>query len=313
VFRHALRLALSLGSGYTLIALVPALRHGNWILLTIAVILRASYSITRQRRNDRLIGTLFGCLIAGILLWLAPAPILLAAMLLAVGAAHAFGRVQYCVTSTAACVMAILSLHFLDPVEAPPVLSRLVDTGIGTLIACLFSFILPRWEHQDAPRLVSGLLSGTARYAGHCLRWNVPQQSYRLARKSFIESLAAMSESASRLKGEPAVVRALWPQYGRLLAASYVTAAQIVTIRLLIRNRMDRLDPHLCEPLLEDTRRTVMALLDPTLPLPEPHPDDDRIAEAGAESYDILVLRCAEVRRAATDLRRLADEKWEPA
>lgn len=310
VFRHALRLSLSLGTGYALIALVPALRFGNWILLTIAVILRASYSITRQRRNDRLNGTLLGCAIAGVLLWLAPSPVLLAVMLLAVGAAHAFGRVQYCVTSTAACVMAILSLHFLDPVEAPPVLARLLDTAIGTVIAGLFSFLLPRWEHQDAPQLVASLLRSTASYAEQCLQWQVPQQSYRLARKSLIESLAALSESAARVKGEPAAVRALWPQYGRLLAATYTTAAQIVTVRLLIRNRLDKLDPGLCERLLDDTRRTVASLLDPALPSPAPQPLDDQIADAGAESHDVLVLRCAEVRSAAAALRRLADEKW---
>jgi uncharacterized membrane protein YccC len=313
VFRHALRLSLSLGSGYALIALVPALRHGNWILLTIAVILRASYSITRQRRNDRLIGTLLGCAVAGVLLWLAPSPVLLAAMLLAVGCAHAFGRVQYCVTSTAACVMAILSLHFLDPVEAPPVLSRLLDTGIGTLIACLFSFILPRWEHQDAPQLVAGLLKSTARYAAHCLQWRVSQQSYRLARKSLIESLSALSESAARVKGEPAVVRVLWPKYGRLLAASYVTAAQIVTVRLLIRNRLDQLDPHLCEILLDDTRESVMSILDQTIALPDTRPSDDQIADVGAESYEVLVLRCGEVLQAARALRKLGDEKWDTA
>jgi uncharacterized membrane protein YccC len=310
VFRHALRLGLSLGSGYALIALVPGLRHGNWILLTIAVILRASYSVTRQRRNDRLIGTAIGCAIAGGLLWVAPSPVLLAAMLLAVGTAHAFGRVQYQVTSTAACVMAILSLHFLDPVEAPPVLARLLDTVIGTSIAGLFSFILPRWEHQDVPQLVNSLLDSTARYAGQCLQWNVPQQSYRLARKSLIESLGALSESAARMKGEPEVVRALWPQYGRLLAASYTTAAQIVTIRLLIRNRLADLNPVLCAQLLEQTRQFTLSALDRNNPSPVLESGDDQIADAEAESYEVLLLRCAEVRRAATDLRQLANQTW---
>ncbi len=69
IFRHALRLGLALGVGYALILFIPGLRHGNWILLTIAVIMRASYSVTRQRRNQRLIGSLVGCVIAGGLLW----------------------------------------------------------------------------------------------------------------------------------------------------------------------------------------------------------------------------------------------------
>ncbi|MDR3436062.1 FUSC family protein [Telmatospirillum sp.] len=311
VFRHAIRLGLSLGTGYALIALIPALSHGNWILLTIAVILRASYSVTRQRRNDRMAGTLIGCVIAGMLLWVAPPTVLLGIMLVAVGTAHAFGRVHYRITSIAACVMALLSLHLLDPVEAPPVLARLFDTVIGISIAYLFSRILPRWEHQDAQQLVTGLLRGTTIYADRCLRWNIAQQSYRLARKTLIESLAALSESAARMKGEPEHVRALWPEYGRLLAASYATAAQIVTVRLIIRNRGKDLDPRTSESLLDATRRDVLSLLDPSLPLPEylataPEPT----IEAGTEADEVLALRCAEVRHAAWTLRQIASQPW---
>jgi uncharacterized membrane protein YccC len=317
VFRHAVRLGLSLGTGYALICLVPGLSHGNWILLTIAVILRASYSVTRQRRKDRLEGTLIGCAITGCLLWIAPPPVLLGVMLLAIGTAHAFGRVHYGVTSTAASVMALLSLHFLDPVEAPPVLARLLDTVIGVSIAYLFSRILPRWEHQDVPQLVAGLLRNTATYADRCLRWETPQQAYRLARKSLIDSLAALSESAARMKGEPDRVRALWPQYGRLLAASYVTAAQIVTVRLVIRNRAKELDPKGSAALLEATRTAVAQLLDASLPVPAlpPTPTPERqaaisLVRAGGESGEILVLRCHEIVEAAGTLRLLADRTW---
>ena len=42
---HALRLGLALGFRYLLILLVPGVRHRNSILLTTAVIMRASYSV----------------------------------------------------------------------------------------------------------------------------------------------------------------------------------------------------------------------------------------------------------------------------
>lgn len=313
VFRHAIRLGLSLGTGYALISLIPALSHGNWILLTIAVILRASYSVTRQRRNDRLEGTLIGCVLTGALLWIAPKFVLLGAMLVAVGTAHAFGRVHYRTTSVAASVSALLSLHFLDPVEAPPVLARLLDTLIGVTIAYVFSRILPRWEHQDAPQLVDGLLANTQTYADRCLQWNASQQSYRLARKNLIESLSAISESAARMRGEPHHVRLLWPRYGRLLAASYITAAQIVTVRLIIRNRKADLDPQKAEAVLSATRADVLSLLDRTRRLPDTLPDDTSPVlsdEAAPTSAEVLELRCAEVRYAALRLRRLADQSW---
>ncbi len=48
-----------------------------------------------------------------------------------------------------------------------------------------------------------------------------------------MEGLAAMSESAERMRGDPKGQRTLWSDYGKLIAAAYTTAAQIVTVRLL--------------------------------------------------------------------------------
>lgn len=310
VLRHALRFSLSLAFAYGVIVLVPTLEHSNWILLTIAVILRGSFSVTRQRRNDRLIGTLYGCAIAGALLWIGSSWLILAATLIAVAVSQAFARVYYRVTSTAGCVLGLLSIHLINPTEAPLVYARLIDTLIGISIAYLFSYVLPRWERQDVPEFVQSLLGSTARYARHCLDWNVSLQEYRLARKSLIESLAAISESAARMKGEPKGVRGLWPEYGRLLAASYTTAAQIVTIRLLIRNNRGTLDAARCTALLEETRSMVVATLDPAVPPPLQEETEPLPLEGTTDIFDVLVLRCAQARHAATELRHLCDAQW---
>ena len=41
---------------------MPYASHSYWILLTIVVILKPNFSMTKQRYNDRLIGTLIGCI-----------------------------------------------------------------------------------------------------------------------------------------------------------------------------------------------------------------------------------------------------------
>ena len=43
---------------------LPGMLHGGWVLLTTVLIMRASYSITKQRRNDRIVGTAVGCVVA---------------------------------------------------------------------------------------------------------------------------------------------------------------------------------------------------------------------------------------------------------
>ena len=307
IFRHAIRLGLAMGCGYLLILFVPGLRHGNWILLTIAVIMRASYSVTRQRRNERLVGSILGCGIAGALLWSGSNLLLFAVQLSAIGIAHAFVRVDYRITSTAATVMALLALHLIDPVTAAPVFSRLIDTLIGVAIAFAFNLILPQWERHAAPAFARGFVTNLARYADHALRFEVPEQDYRLARKNLIEAMAALSESAARMRGEPTAARALWPDYGQLIASAYATAAQIVTVRLLIRSRRDELDAAACEKLLDATRRAVLAELDLSKP---PLEDFFRGGEnlGGSNAFAALRQRCAEVLRETERLRRLASE-----
>lgn len=305
IFRHALRVGMALGAGYALILFVPGLRHGNWILLTIAVIMRASYSVTRQRRNDRLFGSILGCGLAGALLWTGSPVLLFAVQLAAIGVAHAYARVNYRVTATAATIMALLTLQLIDPVEAAPVFARLVDTMIGTGVAFLCNLILPHWERQGAPAIARTFVAKLALYADRALRFDPPEQDYRLARKNLIEAMAAMGESATRMRGEPAAERRLWPDYGRLIASAYATVAQIVTVRLLIRIRRAELDRVACEKLLEETRRALLAQLDlfaaPARPdFPEQEARDE------SDPFGLLRQRCAEVLTEAARFREIA-------
>ncbi len=307
VFRHAVRLGLAMGTAYLVTVLVPFFDHGNWILLTVAVVLRANHSATRQRRDDRMIGNIVGCLATAALLRLAPEPpVLMGALLVAVGVAHAFTRVHYKVTATAACAMALLSLHFLDPVAAPPVFFRLLDTLVGAVIAYSFSLLLARWEYQDAPNLLRGLKNSLARYAENALRFDNSVQSYRLARKSFVESLAAVTESVARMGSEPARVRNRMPELERFLAAAYVTAAQIVAVRLLTERRRRDLDPDVTARRLDETRVAVVALLDPSIARAEQPLVDEVADEATLDVDQALALRCAELRGAAAYLHDLA-------
>ena len=55
------------------------------MLLTIALIMRANYSVTRQRRWDRITGTLIGCAMAVALIALSPPALLLTVIVLAIG------------------------------------------------------------------------------------------------------------------------------------------------------------------------------------------------------------------------------------
>jgi uncharacterized membrane protein YccC len=261
VFRFSVRLALAMTAGAIVTQSLTGVRHGNWVLLTIAVIMRASYGLTRQRRDDRVIGTLVGCLIAAGLIATAPLGLLVAAQVLALGIAHGFARLRYRVTSTAASVMALLSVHLADPSEAVPVLARLADTLIGAAIAHLFSHILPRWEYNEAPRLATRLQADVLAFATTALDLKAPSHDYRMARKRMIESLAALSDSAGRMGGEPRDVRRGLSELADMLIAGYLVAAHISSARFMARDKRGQADFDTIATRLAATRDWLIALL----------------------------------------------------
>ena len=143
VFRFSTRLALAMMAGSVVAQFLGDSGHGNWVLLTIAVVMRAGYGLTRQRRDDRVVGTLVGCVAAAGAVATLPAGALVAAQGLGVGVTHSFARRTYRLSSVGASVTALVSLHLAQPSLPAPILARLADTLIGAAIAHLFSYVWP--------------------------------------------------------------------------------------------------------------------------------------------------------------------------
>src|SRR5262249_34492419 len=110
--RYAIRLSLAMTAGLALTLIFPRFAHANWVLLTIALIMRANYSVTRQRRWDRVTGTLIGCALAVTFIYTLPTPVLLLFIVFAVGTSHAYGQVAYRITAVGASISSLLLLHF---------------------------------------------------------------------------------------------------------------------------------------------------------------------------------------------------------
>ncbi len=235
VLRYSLRLALAMMAGAIVAQFLGDSGHGNWVLLTIAVIMRGSYGQTKTRRDDRVIGTLVGCVVAaGAVAWL-PAVALVAAQGLAVVVIHSFLRLNYRLSSVGASVMALVSLHLIQPDLPAPIVARLADTLIGAAIAHLFSYVWPHWEFSDAPNIAARVQARLAAFAEVALNAAAPVQDYRLARKNVIEAIAALSDSAGRMSVEPVAARKGLEEMAALLIAAHGFIAQLSAARLDIR------------------------------------------------------------------------------
>jgi uncharacterized membrane protein YccC len=243
VLRFAARLTLAMMAGALVAQSLGDNRHGNWVLLTIAVVMRAGYGLTRQRRDDRVIGTLVGCVLAAGSVAYLPAGALVAVQGFGVAVTHSFARLNYRIASTGASVTALVSLHLVQPWVSAPVLVRLADTLIGAAIAHLFNYFWPRWESSEAPQLASRLQVQLAAFASAALRSDVSEHDYRLARKNVIEAMAALSDSAGRMAIEPMTARRGLDEMAELLIRAYSFVAQLSAARLATQTGAPLPDP----------------------------------------------------------------------
>ena len=308
--RYAIRLSLAMTVGLGLTLVFPRFAHANWVLLTIALIMRANYSVTSQRRWDRVTGTLIGCALAVTFINTLPAPVLLLFIVLAVGTSHAYGLVAYRVTAVGASISSLLLLHFVDPLVHPQFFERIVDTLIGAGLSWAFSYLLPHWERDDLPHTVRGLLAADAGFADAALRLKHSSQRYRLARKKTLEAVAQLSGAIRRLADEPNTNRRVLASLGELLGANYLLASDLSSMPVLVKLRAQDLDAPAAKAAIAATRQRVTALLSPeggaegidaAVPL-----RDSLAGMHGSAAMEVLGRRLDHIEHAARKVARLA-------
>jgi uncharacterized membrane protein YccC len=307
--RYAIRLSLAMTAGLGLTLLFPRFAHANWILLTIALIMRANYSVTRRRRWDRVTGTLIGCALAVAFINVLPAPLLLLLIVVAVGTSHAYGLVAYRVTAIGASISSLLLLHFLDPLLHPQFFERIIDTLIGAGLSWAFSFLLPSWERDDLPRTVRALLRADAEFADAALRRAHVYQRYRLARKMALDAVAQLSGAIQRLADEPRANRRTLASLNELLGANYLLASDLSSMPVLVRLRAKELDADTADAAIAEARTRVVRLLQPDADLPDAAhaPLRESLAALhGSFAMEVLKRRLDHIEHAAQKVARLA-------
>jgi len=288
-FRFALRVAMAISVGLMLPEWLPYQSHGYWTALTVAVILKPSFSITRQRRADRLIGTLIGCVLTAIILRFVHAPALLFGFLfVATAAGPAFLYIKYRYTAIAASMQALLLIGLTLPHSAGAISERLLDTLLGTLIATFFSYVLPSWEYQDLPRLVAAVQDASRKYidaaADLLLGRTADDFHFRVGRKRFMDSLANLSAALGRMLDEPENKWRAPEELNRFTVQNYLLVAHVAALRLLLQRYGENLPRAEVNVVLEATfaeLRSRLGVAEPAVNAPPERRAGPRSAWAG--------------------------------
>ncbi len=159
-FRYALRLSLTaVGAYYMAVAL--GLGNPSWALLTVLVILKPGFNISKERLAMRTYGTLAG-VAAGLALFYALRPGPLASLVIFVSAqffAFSFLKRQYAVTTFFFTLFILFFYSYLQRGFTDTAYYRLLDTLLAVGLCWLaMRFIFPFWEVQNLPRNVRDAL-----------------------------------------------------------------------------------------------------------------------------------------------------------
>ncbi|MGL5812141.1 MAG: YccS family putative transporter [Aeromonas sp.] len=188
VFRHALRLSLGLVVGYGILQAFQ-LDKGYWILLTVLFVCQPSYSATRRRLVQRMLGTFAGILIGMPVLWLFPELHLqLGIMGLAAFLFFTQVRSNYSAAVCFITLYVLMAFNLLDGIGFAILGPRLLDTLLGCLLSyALVAWLWPDWQYKRLPSLIANSLSANARYLSAVLaslhRQRDESLDYRVARK----------------------------------------------------------------------------------------------------------------------------------
>jgi uncharacterized membrane protein YccC len=246
IFRYALRVAMAISVGLVSAEWLPYQSHGYWTALTIAVVLKPTFSMTRQRRADRLVGTLIGCMLTAVILHFVHAPaILFGFLFVATAAGPTFLYIKYRYTAIAASMQALLLIGLTMPHGTNVIGERLLDTLLGTLIATFFSYVLPSWEYQNLPGLVNAVRDANRKYiesAADLLLGRAGDDfHYRISRKRFMDSLGTLSAALVRMLDEPADKQRAPAELNRFTVQNYLLMAHMAALRLLLQRYAENL------------------------------------------------------------------------
>ncbi|MEJ5961788.1 FUSC family membrane protein [Pedobacter immunditicola] len=236
-FRHALRVAIVMLLGFVISKVLP-FSHSYWILLTILVISKPGFSLTKQRNYERIIGTIAGAIIGLVVITYIPDKnVLFVILLVCMVLCYSFQRKNYVVSVLFMTPYVIILFNFLGMGDIAVVSERIIDTLIGSFLAFLASYSLfPNWEHKKLKDDMVSAVKANADYFKEVtsLYFDKSQNltSYKLARKEVYVTSSNLASLFQRMFSEPKSKQVLMKEMHQFTALNHLLSSYIATLAL---------------------------------------------------------------------------------
>ncbi|MDQ8052005.1 MAG: FUSC family membrane protein [Pedobacter sp.] len=258
-FRHSLRVAIVMLIGFV-VAKSLDFAHSYWILLTILVISKPGFSLTKERNYQRLIGTIVGAFIGmGILYYVHDKHSLFAILLICMIGSYSFQRKNYVVSVLFMTPYILVLFDFLGMGSMAIAKERIYDTLIGSGIALMASYSLfPNWEHEKLKEAMIDIIKANRNYFKQVtlLYLQSPQNltNYKVARKEVFVSTSNLASLFQRMFSEPKSKQLHMQELHQFTVLNHLLSSYIATLSLYKKEHdFDYLNFEELKPVSENT------------------------------------------------------------
>jgi uncharacterized membrane protein (TIGR01666 family) len=241
LFRHSLRLTLTILIGFLIGKIIP-FQNVYWILLTIVVIMRPGYGLTKKRSFHRIFGTVLGGIIAfGILYWIDNSILISVFAILSMLLGFSFTQTNYKISATFVTMYIVFIYGILTPNIGTVIQYRILDTLVGAILAFVANhFLWPSWEFLNIPLYLKKSIEANQKYLKEIsLLYNkkgpIPT-SYRLARKNAFIEIGNLMASFQRMAQEPKSKQKKLPQVYKLTVLNHTLLSSSASLGTYIQS-----------------------------------------------------------------------------
>lgn len=236
-FRHSLRVTVVMSLGF-IVSQILDFSHSYWILLTILVISKPGFSLTKERNYQRLIGTTVGAFIGmAVVSYIHDKNALFVILLICMIGSYSFQRKNYVVSVLFMTPYILILFDFLGMGSIALARERIYDTFIGSGIALLASYSLfPTWEHEKLKEAMTDIIKANKAYYEQVVRMYFEKAynrtEYKLARKEVYVATANLASLFQRMFSEPKSKQLFIKEVHQFTALSHLLSSYVATLSL---------------------------------------------------------------------------------
>ncbi|WP_199120665.1 FUSC family membrane protein [Pedobacter sp. ASV28] len=239
-FRHSLRVAIVMLIGF-IVAKNLESAHSYWILLTILVISKPGFSLTKERNYHRIIGTICGAFLGMIVLhYIHDKNTLFMILIVFMIGGYSFQRKNYVVSVLFMTPYILILFEFLGMGSMSIAKERIYDTLIGSGIALLASYSLfPNWEHEKLKEAMLDTIKSNKLYFEQVIKLYFEEgfdlTNYKLARKNVYVNASNLSSLFQRMFSEPKSKQLYMKELHQFTVLNHLLSSYIASLSLYIK------------------------------------------------------------------------------